>query len=230
MKKILLSLALAAFIFSCSAQDSLRTKARNNEFGIDATGFLKQFININVAQYPENYTQVYYLTYRRHFKLGNIRFAIGGNFTNRDQEVGSAYSATDFHYKTNAINVRVGWEFFNNLGKRWQVYYGIDFKQAYSYTQDDVNGYDGSYAYGYKSKYQTYGLSPLLGFKFKILKRLSISTEASFMVYMQQREYRRFYTPLDGTLPAIPDNVSPIIKNLSTSFQQPISVFIAFDF
>ena len=230
MKKIFLTLTLASLLLSGFAQDSLRTKPRNNEFGIDATGFIKQFISLSISEYPQYYSPTYYLTYRRHFKPGNIRFAIGGNYSSRDLSPAFAGDTNKYRAKSSGLDTRVGWEFYNNLGKRWQVYYGIDFTVSYSYSKNDAPYWNGGYANGSESRIQTYGLSPLLGFKFKILKRLSISTEASFIIYMQQTENRRYYIPVASGYPPIPDQVSPLTKNLSTSFTQPVSVFIAFDF
>jgi hypothetical protein len=229
MKKIIFSIILAASIMSSFAQDSIKNKIYHNEFGIDATGFIKQFLNFSSSQNPEYYSPTYYLTYRRHFKPGNIRFAIGGSYAEHDIQSGLPSDQNKYHYNARSIDARIGWEFVTNLSKRWQVFYGLDFKPSYSYIKDDAPYWNGGYANGDESKTQLYAFSPLLGFKFSITKRLSISTEASFAFILQQQYTRHYYIPETADYPSIPDVIIPKAKQFSTSFTQPLSVFIAFD-
>lgn len=83
MKKTIFSILLAAWTISATAQDSTAIKAPqknyHNEFGLDATGFFRQFLSFNDQQFTSAYlySPTYYVTYRRYFKGGNIRFAIG---------------------------------------------------------------------------------------------------------------------------------------------------------
>ena len=57
------------------------TTQHKNEFGIDVTGTIRFFTKFqNTSDY--SYTPTYYLTYRRYFDPGNIRFGFGGDFSN----------------------------------------------------------------------------------------------------------------------------------------------------
>jgi hypothetical protein len=129
----------------------------------------------------------------------------------------------------------VGWEFTNDLSKRWQVFYGLDFRPSFdSYKNDEENSnYD--WATGRERKYTVYALAPLLGFKFKLTDRLSISTEASFLMYWQQEENRQYYTPIAAQpqnpppRPIPAEVTSPTLKSVGSNFFQPLFILITFD-
>lgn len=229
MKKIFLSIVLAIFILAAYGQDSTKTKFYRTELGIDATGFIKQFLNFGYNEYAYNYEPTYFITYRCHFKLGNIRFAVGGGYS--DHKINAAFiqDSNNYHYNSYSFDTRIGWEFFTNLGKRWQVFYGLDFKPSYSYVKNDAPYWNGGYANGVESKSTIYGFSPLLGFRFKITKRISISTEANFTVNFVQKESRRYYIPVTNDFPPLPDVTAPKYKEITTSFHQPLSLFFTFD-
>jgi hypothetical protein len=126
---------IAATCFSTAqAQEQPNPATYHNEFGIDATAFIRQFFNPD-QQNISTYEPVYYLTYRRHFKCGNIRAAIGGSF--QSQEIPSAFAddKNEYEQHLHTINFRIGWEFYNNLSKRWQVYYGLDFRPGFYYEK-----------------------------------------------------------------------------------------------
>ena len=229
MKKLFLTIILTSTILTTFGQDSTKTKGYNNEFGIDATAFIKQFFNLNSAQYPDNYSATYYLTYRRHFKCGNIRFAIGGSYADYDLSSGWQADSNKYHYNSYSISSRIGWEFFSNLSKRWQTFYGLDFRPTIAYTKNDAPYWNGGYANGYESKSQIYSIAPLLGFRFRLNDRLSISTETSFSINWQVDNNRKYFIPMKSTDPPLPDIVSPKTKKLVTGFSQPISLILTFD-
>lgn len=229
MKNLILTIILATTVLTTFGQDSTKTKVYHNEFGIDATAFLKQFLNFNSGQYPDYYNATYYLTYRRHFKYGNIRFGIGGGFSDYDIPAAFDGDVNKYHYNSYSLNSRIGWEFFNELSKRWQVFYGLDFRPSLSYTKNDAPYWNGGYANGSETKSQTYGIAPLLGFRFKLTNRLSISTETSFSINWQQSESRRYYIPVTSQYPPLPDVVTPKTKKLFSSFAQPLSLLLTFD-
>jgi len=52
--------------------------------------------------------------------------------------------------------------------------------KALATQKNDAPYWNGGYANGYMTKSQIYGIAPLLGFRFLLNKRLSISTETSF--------------------------------------------------
>jgi|SRR5580698_9520112 len=81
MKKLSFIIGLCIVSLSINAQDTTKTKQHLNEFGIDATGFLKQYLNFG-QQNSSYYIPTYYLTYRRYFGCGNLRVQLGGSYTN----------------------------------------------------------------------------------------------------------------------------------------------------
>lgn len=214
---------------SLPAQDSTQTKRYRNEFGIDATGFLKQFLYLNGTQFPEYYTPAYYLTYRHHFGKCNLRAAVGGFFEH--QPLASPFSgdANSYERATVLVSARIGWEWTNELSRRWQVFYGADYRQGYTHEKNDAPYWNGGYANGRESTNLTYGVAPLLGFRFRITERLSLATEASFGFYMFSNESRKYYIPVTSQFAPVPDEITPKRTGFYTSFAQPLSIFITFD-
>lgn len=223
-------LFLTICIRNSFAQDTTgRSNIYHNELGIDATGFVKQFVSFGYSEYPSDYNPTYYITYRRHLKCGNIRFAIGGDFENEDISPGFSADSNKYYKKYYSYDTRLGWEFSNGLSKRWQVFYGLDFRPGYTYSKNDAPYWNGGYANGSESKTQTYAFAPLLGFRFKINDRLSLTTETSFSVIFSQNTTRRYYIPVTSQYPAIPDVVKPKTKSIYSSFSQPLSLIFTFE-
>jgi len=229
MKKLTLVIALCIFGLSAFAQDTTKTKQHLNEFGIDATGFLKQYLNFgNTAQFPTYYAPTYYLTYRRHFSGGNLRVEVGGDYT--DNQLSPNYNNDSTKYYDHAYSFygSIGWEFYNKISKKWQVFYGADFRFSQIYSKDDENYSNDYYTEGSESKTQILSLAPFIGIRFNLTKRLSILTEASYSINREQDNNGTYYTPLPGATPPAPQGTSQQLLKVYTSFSQPLSVFIDF--
>jgi len=232
MKKyilIILASAIATVVSAQVTKSDTAKKVYKNEFGIDATGFIKQFLNFNSSTFQDYYSPTYYLTYRRYLKCGNIRFAIGGSFADYDLTPAFIGDSNKYHYNSYSLDTRIGWEFQTVLSKHWQVFYGLDFRQSIGYTKNDAPYWNGGYANGYMTKSQIYGIAPLLGFRFLLNKRLSISTETSFSINQQQEFTRKYYIPVTNQYPPLPSNVTPKTKKIISGFSQPISLFLTFN-
>lgn len=228
MKKILLSGLVALAACTATAQEgSDPFKSYHNEFGVDATGFLRQFFNIDQMS-GSNYYPNYYITYRRKFSAGNIRFAIGGAFSNSDVPPVYPGDLNKYKQKNISFDARIGWEFKTDLSRRWQVFYGADFKPSYYHQQDDAPYWNGGYANGRDSKMENYGVAPVLGFRFRLTNRLSILTETSLSLNFQSITDRSYYISPFPQTPAPPDEIRKQ-KRVYTSYNQPLSVFITFD-
>ncbi len=230
MKKISLLIIISISALTTYSQDSIKkAKVYHNEFGIDATGFFKQFIYINSSMYGgDNYSPSYYLTYRRHFKNGNIRVAIGGAYTSYDLPP-SSYDSNTYQFRDRSLALKIGYEFFSNLSKRWQVFYGADFRPSWAYSKDDAPYWNGGYANGKEAQSVIYGIAPLLGFSFKFNSRLSISTETSFGINYYQSQGRNYFIPESSAYTPLPDQKIPKSSKTYTSFSQPIAVIVTFD-
>src|SRR5580692_3400759 len=114
MKKLSFIIWLCNVSLSIKAKDNTKTKQHFNEFGIDATGFLKQYLNFG-QQNSSYYIPTYYLTYRRYFGCGNLRVQLGGSYTN-DQLPNNYSTDTNKYYDRGySFSGSVGWEFYDNL-------------------------------------------------------------------------------------------------------------------
>ncbi len=229
MKKTLLTAATALSFFASTAQETKDPfKPHNNEFGVDATGFIRQFFNFDVGG-GSNYGPNYYITYRRHFGPGNLRFAIGGDYAAMDIPAGFPDDMNVYRSQSMSLDFRIGWEFKTELSKRWQVFYGLDFRPSFISGKDDASFFNGGYANGFETSSQNYGFAPLLGFRFRLTNRISLLTETSFAFNIQKISQRQYFTPVTSDYPALPDIKKENQKRVYTSYAQPLSVFITFD-
>lgn len=228
MKKVILFIAFISVLnvsFSQVKKDS--AKVYHNEFGVDVTSFLMLYLPLGQNDF---YSPSYYLTYRRKFESGNIRSGLGGDFSN--QNVGNTNYPNDsnkynrFGY---GVDFRIGWEFVNEISKRWQVYYGLDTKISYQHYKNDLNYFSNGYAYGSETNYNTFGISPVLGFRFKLNKRLSLTTETNLSINWSKSSRREYYTPYISSLPAIADQITPSEVRIYSQFSQPLSIIFTFD-
>jgi hypothetical protein len=235
MKKVILYFAFVSVLnvsFSQVKTDSV--KVYHNELGVDVTGFFRRFFPVVQTEYYGQYyyieAPIYYLTYRRHFKCGNIRAGIGGDFSRRD--VKNYYNTDDtknYVSLNQSISTRLGWEFTNELSKRWQVYYGLDLKYSRQYYNSNGYTFSIDYTSSYENNTQSYGISPLLGFRFKLTSRLSLTTEACFSVNFDNFTTKRTYTPTSSLYPYKNDDVTPRTNSIYSSFTQPLSIILTFD-
>lgn len=209
--------------------EAKQDKVYKNEFGVDVTGFIKYFLTFNQTNPNTPYFPTYYLTYRRKFKPGNIRSAIGGNYEHRNTNAQYSFDLNEYYYYSYSVDFRLGWEFTNNIGKKSQVYYGIDIKPSYSYIKNDNQYSNAGYAHGYEMKTQYLGTAPLFGYRFKLNERISLTAETSFSLIWSKSDTRSFTTPTTSIYEPMPDVVSPTLKSLYTSFAQPLTVIVTFD-
>lgn len=226
MKLRLIIFAIFILPLTIQAQDKI-AKSYKNEFGIDATSFILLYLKLTPDELT--YQPPYYLTYRRKFQTGNIRFAIGGRFANYNIPPVYVEDHNEYLYNSFNIGVRVGWEFKNEISKRWQVFYGLDFRPSFQHTVDDASFWNGGYAYGIDYKVENYGIAPLLGFRFRLNERLSLSTETTFSINFQKQDITRYYTPITSDYAPTPNEVDPTMKAVFSSFSQPLMIFLTFD-
>lgn len=169
------------------------------------------------------------MTYRRHLKSGNIRFAIGGSYSFEKLKSPNPSSPQEYVDHRYSYDARIGWEFTNEINRKGQVFYGFDFRPSYNYYKNDYGNQNAGYSNGAEEKSQIFGFAPLLGFRFKLSKRLSLVTEANFSVNYQERTSRRYFTPLSNLYPQIPDDSAPKTFKTYTSFNSPLFIIITFD-
>lgn len=225
--KIKLIFLFSLFLNIISAQSDSSKKHRH-EVGADITGFVKHFLNFSENSY---YAPTYYISYRYHFKKSNIRFGIGGMYT---QNFSYPYIINNeekvFENTSSDFSFRVGYERAVTLSPRWQTFYGIDLRPSFVETKNEIDYQNGGYINGSVSTSQVYGIAPLLGFRYKISNRVSILTEMSFNYNLQKLNNQKTFLSLDNNLyPSIPNGKKVSTKSLSASFSQPIFLVLAVD-
>lgn len=225
MKKTILLTLVFATTFLYSQSDSIYKKYRH-ELGADITGLLEQFFNLNYSNgmYYTPPVPTYLVTYRYYIKKSNIRFGVGGNY-NKSSVPGYTINGQEktFYNTSNQFSFRLGYEFVNELSKKWQAFYGLDFRPSFANTTNETWFSNVGYLNGYINKTTTYGLAPLLGFRFRINNRVSLTTETSFTYNIQKNTYQRTYVSLDQNLyPSIPNDPVSKSETASAGFSQPL--------
>src|SRR5262245_6633133 len=108
MKPKILTMSLCMMtIISALGQDAAVNNVLpkyKNQIGIDMTQLLRQFFNFNsstFSSYP--YYPEYFVTYRRHLKNGNIRFAFSTSFYGKNDQTTDTTQLTprkrEFNYR-----------------------------------------------------------------------------------------------------------------------------------
>lgn len=227
MKKYFLSTMLLVCFLSASSQD---IKTHKNEFGLDFTGFARQFLFNNNDEFSSNYYDpIYFVTYRRHIKKSNLRFGIGGSYEDKHYPSSNPNDSLRYHSVNNSVDLRLGYEFTSEIAKRWQVFYGVDLRSSISHYKNDAPFNNAGYANGSEGRNNTYGVAPVLGVRFRITDRLSLLTEANFAFNIQKETSSKYFIPLSDQYPPLPD-VGPETTNRTfTSFTKPLALYLTFD-
>ncbi len=229
MKKLILISLLFSGFNSFSQSDSIQKKYRH-ELGADITGLLRQFFNL--SNFGNNYvaqTPTYFITYRYHLKNSNIRFGIGGTYFKNTVNGYQVNGEDKIFYNTSSnFSIRIGYEFVSELSKKWQAFYGLDFRPTLSNEDYQASSSNGGYINGSKNKATTYGFAPLIGFRFRLNDRVSIITEASFSYNLQNSSSQRTFLSQDlSTYPSIPNGKTLKNTAISASFNQPLFLILA---
>jgi len=226
-------LIVSAFLFLSFAElhsqsDSLPNKHKH-ELGADVTGLLKQFFFNNYN--APTYFPAYYISYRYHLKKTNIRFGLGAQYSNRQS---SPYlingEEKTFSNISSSFSFRIGYEKFSELSNKWQAFYGVDFRSSTSSVNNQAHFSNAYYINGSISATQVYGIAPLLGFRYRISKRVSILTETSFSFNLEKTWSQKTSISMDE-LNYPPLNAAKKIKatNYSANFIQPVFLILAVD-
>ena len=226
MKRTIVLLALFIATLSVHSQESNTDKELfKHEFGIEATGFVKYILDFNNENMYSNYTPTYFLTYRRHFDNGNLRMQLGGSFDFSDDSTDDIYEENNqkLDRTTYFVKAKIGWEKEKDLGGRWQVFYGIDHWQRYYYHKSTYEREYYNQITKQKARNKYFALSPLLGFRFNLSKRISISTETS-LSFIYSVAKSEIYYDSSGTI----EESNPESKSFSTSYNDPFQIFFTF--
>jgi len=218
---------LLIFLLISDASQAQEGKIHRNEFGINALPFIHQFFNVSLTEHSNYYDPGYSFHYRRYLKHGNLRFAIGGEYDYQDLSPRVEAAPNTYKWIRYVLYSRLGWEFTNEISKRWQVFYGLDFRYVNDYFRHDgVDEDDIEYHNGTLRKDENYGIAPLLGFRFKLNDRLSLTTEANYLFNWQYENETDFSLPVSPQFPDLPDQPEPEERTFDMDFFVPMFVTI----
>jgi len=235
MKNIFLAFALIAVSSQTQAQGQAQTESEKSaidimhEIGLDATSFIKYFTNFNNTDFFTAINPDYQLSYRLKSRFGNLRIGAGGNYSEQEFQNNFIGDSTIRKRMNNAINFRIGLEYKTEISKRWQAFYGIDFRPSFQYFRDDATQYNFEYVIGQETKSRILGVAPLLGFRFKATPRLSLTTEASFPVNFVNTTTRTYFAARFDEVPFREDDEIEGLKSVFGQFNPPISLIVTFD-
>lgn len=228
MRATLLLSTLLVTVASAAQTDSL---VRRCEIGADMSAFVRVFISHYAGQDPSIYEQPnYLLSYRYHFREYNLRFGVGGVVDDEEREATwyGAQPGETYHDRTTLMTLRLGVERYEELSRRWQVFYGLDFRPSWERLDDGFTHSNAGYRHARHTREQQMGVAALMGVRFRITPRFSLLTETSFAYVRTDVETRTVSTPQDDTYPFIDDEVFKG-TNLNTVFQAPLMLVAAFD-
>jgi len=234
MKKYVFTFVMTLLLTQVFSQDTLKSnltqkqeKKHLNELGLDMTPFIKYYLDFSDNN-TFNYQPTYLLTYRRYFKKSNFRSAIGGNYLYEENPSPFSYDSLNTIYtnKKSSFVLRVGYEFFQDLTKRWQVYYGADLITNYSFERNDAQYWNAGYSNGYESKTSGFGIAPVLGIRLKMNKRISLITESSLLLQYSKSTSYRYYLPESSAYPNKANDPQKTNKSFGTTFNYPLSIIL----
>lgn len=231
MKKLLTICLFSFFCLTANyAQEVDKNQNFKHEFGLDITDLMRQFLFSSGGFFPvsQGVTESYTLSYRLMYKDKlNLRLGVGGNLRNGDQNI----DTLNFDIGSKAIRYRIGIDRIQPISKRWEAYYGIDFFQELreennSFTNSNNNN---NYIRNRVNSENRYGVSPLLGIRFRFNDRVGLQTSLNAEIYQSTNTTTTSYEVLDRNRAAIlPDNQS-LIDNLSgLDINIPINIVLTF--
>lgn len=192
MKKAFLTFIASITILSLAAQNTVpdsTKKTYKNVIALDATGLLRQFMNLSTYNY---YYYPYVLSYKRFYNNTNaIRVNLGGNTYSNNSTTNDTLQSTNSRHD---LFTGIGWEHYSYLSKRWNLYFGADLIYSYSNNTQKNSAPFSNNNENTQSKH-SYGASPLLGVQFNINSRLRIATETSYDITYINASSGQFHKP-----------------------------------
>lgn len=213
------TLAIALF-FSVALFAQVETGkplGKKNELGVEVTNFYG-LINTNFTS-----RNPYTVTYRRHFGTWALR-AGGGSVisTAEDKQDGASLGKAT----TMSLHLSAGYERQIWFGTRWGFYYGADLTMHRAYN--GITETFGPLQTITETDTERFGFAPLVGFRFRANKRLSLGTTANY--WLGSNKVSTTITSKNFEDPS-QDNVSKAwSEGILGSFNAPYSIYLLFDF
>lgn len=229
MKPAMISLMMLGLPLAACAQETWPDTVHRHSVGVDVSAFLFQYAGRIAADSnaPTAPRSLYWASYRYRFHRGwNLRFAIGGQVA-KDERPWTYMATETYTVETSAFSVRAGVERTQELAKRWQVFYGLDIRPAWSRTYTDRQYSNAYYYHGQEATGTDWAVASLFGIRFRITPRFSLLTEASLAYVATERKRRDFATPTDADHAPQPD-ATLTTHGFYTLFQPPLNVTASF--
>ena len=174
-----------------SQEGEKKEKKVHHEIGLNASYFVKQFVDLG-----DNDLSIspYLLTYRMYFGTWALRFGIGATYNKNNTE---RTRFTDKEaFENYSIDMRIGMEKRLDFSTRWKGFIGID---GIGFGNKDRQELDSGFDIVTVSETESgWGIGPVLGVQFFINEKLSLSTEASYYAAFSTREKGTFFTSFPG--------------------------------
>jgi hypothetical protein len=205
--KLLILISFLATSAFAGADDSVIYR---HEFGINATGFIQQFVALGNVQVLN--MAPYDFFYKYHYKK-NSAFRAGAGLGVKNS------FTTDVNRYTQRYDLRLGIEKSRNLVKKFYGYAGFDISGSYSYDKVRQN----IFSTGTVTTVTRAGIGPVLGIEYRLNPRIRFSAEASAK-YTYHITVDKFETPFP---PAPPEFVE---TTQTLELLKPIYIFVSINF
>lgn len=192
--KLSTHLSILALVLPLVTTAQTEKGTKKNEIGTDITALIEQVLNFNKTEFTSPYSATYQITYKRHFKGFSARIGVGGRTASQD--VDDDFSDEVFKKIDRRINYRIGVEKPVELSKRWNFYYGLDFRHSITQARNDFHYQNGGWRYGSDTKGSTISISPLFGLEFRITDKIALQTEANFLAYFYKSSKQPIITQI----------------------------------
>lgn len=207
----ILLLCIGMVGFSQGTDTTSGKRVMRNEFGINATGFVQQFVafgNVTSADQAP-----YDFFYKRFYNNQKNAFRAGFGFNFRQ------FTANNIFRDMQRYDARIGIEQQKRLHKKVYGYYGLDYRFEYSL------GYIHNMDFGTRSTTTDIGngVAGIFGVEYRFNQRLKISAEGALQAFVTQET-----EALTTAFPPFPDPVNKV--SWSFGFIKPVYIFVSFNF
>lgn len=218
-----LALMLLTAMSSSNAQ-SQNGKEVKNEIGYELNTLIRRLIPADFNYHSANYA----LSYRRHFENVSLRCGIGG------YQVFETVSVPDYDIlNTDPVNwsylieVRLGLEKSQNIGRKFFGYYGFDARVGRYHRDSEAANWNSGYMSGSEEIQNEYGFGPLVGLGFRFSDRVSIWTESSWALWFREERRQNRKRPVNWDYPSIPDTPWTNETAVRSEFFAPLILYLS---
>jgi len=209
---------LVIFVLSCNIANAQTDSLKNNEIGLNISPFFTYV-------FSNNYNPLFNISYRRYIGKNAIRTRL--LFSNYKQL--SDADNIDISKEQKQFDFNIGYQRFSFLTKKWSIFWGLDFNYGNNYSYSS-NVYANSYVGEQVRDNTHYGLGALIGFKYYINNRISISSEMNYFYMLKKENITSRYKLISNNSVSIPDNSIVNLNTTYTEFTPPINMIISFNF